>query len=262
MGFGLKKKILIQTLSLSLSLILSTVVFLKDCFANEFSGELPKELPQYNFNPSDFYFGVNGTYNLYASPKNINDTNHFGSGGSSFTNNLNHFGYGAFLGYRYHLPANLSLGLDLGYQDDGSSFSDNIGLPVESGNEQDLRVKTKLLYALASGESFVTPSWGIFLKIGGAYVNQNINVHSVINGQTKEGLINFSNKVKKVAPYLSMGTEYEFSNHFNIGIAYDCLFGKNGADNVDNYNSILDLEGKVYQVDQISLNLGYVFSNQ
>ena len=59
-----------------------------------------------------------------------------------------------------------------------------------------------------------------------------------------------------------MGTEYEFSNHFNIGIAYDCLFGKNGADNVDNYNSILDLEGKVYQVDQISLNLGYVFSNQ
>ena len=108
------KKILIQTLSLSLSLILSTVVFLKDCFANEFSGELPKELPQYNFNPSDFYFGVNGTYIIYMHPpKNINDTNHFGSGGSSFTNNLNHFGYGAFLGYRYHLPANLSLGLDL-----------------------------------------------------------------------------------------------------------------------------------------------------
>lgn len=253
MRFGFQKKILVQTLTLILILFIS---LFKGVYAKD---ELPDELPQFNYNLSDFYIGANGTYNLYASPKNINDSSYFDSRSSSFKNSMNHFGYGGSLGYRYHFPANLSLGVDLGYQDDGSSFSDNMGSSVGKGSEQDLRVKTKLLYALVSGESFVTPSWGMFLKLGGAYVNQNINVHSVINGKSQEGLINYSDKVKKVAPYLSMGTEYEFSNHFNIGIAYDCLFGKNGADNVDDHDSILNLEGKVYQVDQISLNVGYVF---
>jgi hypothetical protein len=251
--FGFQKATLIQTLILSLSLF--NGVSAKD---ESFTYELPDELPQFNYNPSDFYVGANGTLNLHASPKNINDSSNFGGSNSNFKNSLNNLGYGGFLGYKHHLPANLALGLEVGYQDDGISDSDNIGSSVSKSSDQDIRVKTKLLTALIVGESFVTPSWGMFLKFGPAYVNQNLNVHSVINGQTR-GLVNYSDKIRKFAPYLSMGSEYEFNNNFNIGLSYDCLFGKNGGEQVTGHDAIENLAGKVYQVDQISLNIGYVF---
>lgn len=151
------------------------------------------------------------------------------------TKKNSHFAWGVYGGYQYGLNEMFALGVDVGYNGDGSVKYTNALGASRKGTQDDVSVLLGATYYLDQ------TGFSVFGKVGAARVTEKRSGNSSNGGS-----------IHKTFPKVALGAGYMVMPNLNVNFSYDHTFG-GGKD---------DLDSKPQSIDRIMLGVSYLIPMQ
>ena len=215
---------------------------------------------------ADFYVGAQSGYAWIQTPNETLDNYVSPQSGYAITSQSSSIGNlagGIFAGYKQPVGKHLKLGVEIGYNYNGSSdyytYTMNI---LGQTNMSILSVSSEDIYTLLTATVAFNQKWDGFVKAGTARITQETNTSKIFSfnpyGIPTNTAPTSSTRIQ-TEPMFEIGAGYNVLPQLNLSLRYIHINGKNYS-NFSQFNGIIDGKGlDVAAVDAVEFAAAYHF---
>jgi hypothetical protein len=124
------------------------------------------------------------------------------------------------------------------------------GVPFGTGST--IELKSWATYLAGRADFDIALDWGIYGKLGLAYVNNQLYYHPISAGNSQGSGSLWS-------PYFGFGVLYHLSQHWLLSLDYALIFGNNNNDDPYYSNRLSGSSVHIPSLQRLTLNVGYFF---
>lgn len=199
---------------------------------------------------SGFYIAASGGSGQIYSPYSYmnNSTGSFDYGA---------FAWGASAGYQHALNHNFSLGLEVGYNDDGQSKYNGSGGTNDAGS---LQISSRNWNVLATANYYWPCGITAFVEAGPAYVMQNANFEAPVTFPNTTISNDFNATTHRVRLLAEWGLGYQITQSLGVYGMGSYLFSEHG-NNWKDVNNSGDINSVIFSALTWQLGVNYRFGS-